>query len=155
MEQQTINELSLFDMDNEKVYRRRKHHRICRPRSENVKAFRSFLIAYKLDMEKGRKIVVKKLQNQFHVGHFPKNLIPVKELRRRSLEEIDDAFTKVCYKEIQKYNLNRDSSTKHEVSRQQIQTHLEVSRESAVELINSAISCLQDLRTRLNDIFNS
>lgn len=141
--------------DTAEVKHRRRHHRISRPRKDNIKAFRAFLIAYKVDMDNGRKINVKRLQNQFHVGHFPKKYIPVEELRKGSLEEIDDAFTKVCYKEIQKYYLNRDSSTKHEVSKQQIQTRVEVSRESAVELINSTISCLQDLRTRLNDIFNS
>lgn len=72
-----IRELSLFDLMQQpktEVKHRRKHHRISRKRSENVKAFRSFLIAYKMDMDKGIKVNVKKLQNQFHVGHFPKIL---------------------------------------------------------------------------------
>jgi RNA processing factor Prp31 len=154
-----IRELSLFDLMQQpktEVKHRRKHHRISRKRSENVKAFRSFLIAYKMDMDKGIKVNVKKLQNQFHVGHFPKSYIPVAKLRESSLEDINDGFAKICYKEIQKYNQMRDSTkTSKSMSTTTTSNNVKVSSETAVQLIDSAISSLQDLKKRLTELINA
>lgn len=136
--------------DTAEVKHRRRHHRISRPRKDNIKAFRAFLIAYKVDMDNGRKINVKRLQNQFHVGHFPKKYIPVEELRKGSLDDIDEPFATVCYRKIQIYNKREDKPVSSNAG-QRRETG-SVSRESAVQLIDAAISDLQNLRTRISNL---
>lgn len=109
-----------------------------------------------MDMDKGIKVNVKKLQNQFHVGHFPKSYIPVAKLRESSLEDINDGFAKICYKEIQKYNQMRDSTkTSKSMSTTTTSNNVKVSSETAVQLIDSAISSLQDLKKRLTELINA
>lgn len=146
---QKVRQLSLFDQNTPAVERhRRRHNRVRRAKGDNLKAFNAFLIDYKMQIDNGRRPVVKTLQNKYHVGHFPKSYIPVKDLRNMTLQKVDDSFSRKIYREIQDYNKNANRKGTPSVSYSNKEVSAQEKKDmKLISMIDSAISELEQMRT--------
>ncbi len=149
-----VTQMSLFDNVNPIQRKRVSRGRTQRTKDETQRVFRAFLVACKQTIDEGKRFHLRRLQNQYHVGHFPQSLMPFAELRAITLAEVDLDFVSRFLAVVQQYNASANRQAAPRYSRpQERQTHLQTRadaiRESVAKVIDDAITSLQILRSQL------